>query len=114
MKKYMFETSTIIKDRYKKYWIDENIIPNFVFDAEDLKTALLYYQDEVDDKGNVTISNYAIRTKSDMFVDTANGSKQVGYVITGKTSVWDEVEYKWKTIYIDLWVNISVLEDAFV
>lgn len=49
-----------------------------------------------------------------MFVDTANGSKQVGYVITGRTSVWDEAEYKWKTIYINLWVNISILEDAFI
>lgn len=43
MKKYMFETSAIVKDRYKKYWIDKNIIPDFVFNAEDLKTALLHY-----------------------------------------------------------------------
>lgn len=114
MKKYMFETSAIVKDRYKKYWIDKNIIPDFVFNAEDLKTALLHYQHEVDDKVYVTISNNAIRTKSDMFVDTANGSKQVGYVITGRTSVWDEAEYKWKTIYINLWVNISILENAFI
>jgi hypothetical protein len=48
-----------------------------------------------------------------MYVDTENGVKQVGYVITGKTEFEDRNNYKWSTQYIDLWVTIHALQDVF-
>lgn len=65
-------------------------------------------------KHYVNISRNAIKHKSEMFVDTDNGAKQVGYVITGKTE-FDKGDYTgYSTQYIDLWVTIlTVVNTVF-
>ena len=47
-----------------------------------------------------------------MYIDTKDGAKQIGYVITGKTE-FDNDRRGWVTQYIDLWVTIQILQDAF-
>ena len=47
-----------------------------------------------------------------MYVDTQDGVKQVGYVITGKTYFENIDNYKWSKQYIDLWVTILTVVDT--
>ena len=58
------------------------------------------------DKDYITISDTALKRKSPMCVDTAEGSKQVGYVITGQAD-FDNNGRGWVKQYIDLWVTIT-------
>ena len=74
--------------------------------ADSVENALEIYRKRVEKKHYVNISRNAIKNKSEMFVDTDNGAKQVGYVITGKTE-FDKGDYTgYSTQYIDLWVTI--------
>lgn len=93
MNNYIFKTTTTIK-------------------AKTLKEALLEYQKEVYENSYIEISKNALKTKQDMFVDTSDGTKQVGYVITGKSDFEDRDNYRWSTQYIDLWVTILTVVDT--
>lgn len=85
MNNYIFKTTTTMKEyNNKKWWIDSDI----------------------------EISKNALKTKQDMFVDTPDGTKQVGYVITGKSDFEDRDNYRWSTQYIDLWVTILTVVDT--
>ena len=47
-----------------------------------------------------------------MYVDTKDGNtKQIGYVITGKTEFNDNY-YRWVKQYVDLWVRITEVNDV--
>lgn len=48
-----------------------------------------------------------------MFIDTKNGAKQIGFVITAKADFRDDDNYKWSAQYIDLWVDIDIISSAF-
>ena len=113
MKKYIFKTTATMKDyNREKWWIDSGIVREIQVEAENVKQALEKYRAIVEKKHYITISNNAIKNKSGMYVDTATGeTKQVGYVITGKTEFQDDF-YKWSTQYIDLWVNIITVVDT--
>lgn len=91
MKNYIFKTTATMKPHNnKKWWIDSGIVREIHITAEN-----------------------AIKNKSEMYIDTATGeSKQVGYVITGKTDFEDRDNYKWSTQYIDLWVTILTVTDT--
>lgn len=52
--------------------------------ADSVENALEIYRERVEEKHFINISKNAIKNKSEMFVDTDNGAKQVGYVITVK------------------------------
>ena len=98
----------------KNWWIDSDIIRNTYIDAKNVNGALLIYQEIARDKYGVNISNNAIKNKNPMYIDTAEGApKQIGYVITAQTDFNDDRRYKWVTQYIDLWVDISIIQDAF-
>lgn len=113
MMNYIFQTTTTMKEyNNKKWWIDSNIIGEIRVTAENIKEALLKYREIVQEKFYVEISNNALKTKSEMFVDTSEGAKQVGYVITGKTEFQDDTNYRWSTQYINLWVNILTVVDT--
>ena len=113
MKKYLFRTTTTMKEyNCKKWWIDRDIIPQTTIEAENVKEALAKYKVFCEDHC-VEISNNALKTKSAMYRDTVEGAKQCGYVITGKTD-FDDNHYRWVTQYIDLWVSIAeILEVEF-
>ena len=111
MATYLFETITTMKaHNNKNWWIDRDIIRKKAINAESLKEALKEYQTEVSEEDFITISDNALKNKSPMYVDTKSGeSKQVGYVITGKTE-FQRDDYTWSIQYVDLWVNISLID----
>lgn len=114
MKKYLFKTTTTMKEyNNKKWWIDSNIVRDKYINAENLNEALEKYRELVKENEYILISNNAMKTKSAMYIDTVNGeTKQVGYVITGKTEFEDRENYKWSEQYIDLWVSILTIEET--
>ena len=113
MKTYIFKTTTTMKEyNNKKWWIDSNIIPEIKIEANTLKEALSEYQKRVYKISCIEISKNALITKRDMFVDSSEGIKQLGYVITGKSDFQDDNNYRWSTQYIDLWVTILTIIDT--
>lgn len=113
MKNYIFRTTTTMKEyNNKKWWIDSGIVTDKYITAENVTAALEQYKTDVENKHYITISNNALKNKSQMYVDTVNGdSKQVGFVITGKTE-FENDNHKWTAQYIDLWVNIITVIDT--
>lgn len=114
MNKYIFKTTTTMKEyNSKKWWINSDIIPEIQIKAENVKQALKKYREIVMNRYYIEISENALRRKNPMYVDTPTGDvKQVGYVITGKTEFEDRENYRWSTQYIDLWVNIITVIDT--
>ena len=112
--KYFFRTSATMKEyNNKKWWIDSKIISDITINAENITAALLKYQTFCDDKNGVIISKNALKNKQPIYIDTESGAEQCGYIITAKTDFQDDNNYKWSTQYIDLWVNISILQNPF-
>ena len=111
---YFFKTTATMKHyNNKNWWIDGDIIHDIYIDAENVNEALKEYQETTRDRYGVEISNNALKNKNPMYIDTPNGEKQTGFVITAKTDFRDDSRYIWVTQYIDLWVNISIIQDAF-
>ena len=48
-----------------------------------------------------------------MYIDTKDGPKQMGYVLTASADFRDDDNYKWVKQYINLWVDISIVTSAF-
>ena len=111
MKNYMFETTTTMKEyNNNKYWIDADYIRRFIVAADNLKAALEKYREHVG-KMYVDISENSLKNKRPMYVDLkTGGSKQIGYVITGKSD-FQRSDDTWTAQYIDLWVRISEVND---
>ena len=111
-KTYVFKTTTTMKEYNRdKWWIMDDIVKTFETTASTLSEALKSFQKFVEDTAYITISNNALKTKSPMYMDTKDGTKQVGYVITGQTDFEDSDNYRWSKQYIDLWVDISQKSD---
>ena len=110
MNRYMFNTSATMKESDRgKWWIDKNIVPVIYVSAGNTKQALEHFAAIVDKEHYISISDNAKRNKQPMYIDTKDGeAKQIGYVITGKTS-FDNDRGQWIDKYIDLWVDISVI-----
>lgn len=114
MKTYLFQTTTTMKEyNSRKYWINSDYVTSRMkVNADTLKEALLKYRERVQKENYVEISNNAMKKKEAMYIDTPNGAKQVGYIITGKTEFEDEGNHRWTMQYIDLWINISIVNDV--
>lgn len=117
MNTYVFRTTTTIKPHNNKviisrWCIHPDIITPEEITAGSLREALEIYREIVANKHYVEISRNAIKNKSPMYIDTPDGTKQVGYVITAKTEFEDRDNYKWSTQYIDLWIEINIKVDA--
>ena len=97
----------------KKWYINGDIISDMRINADSVKNALEIYRERVKEKNYIDISKNAMKNKSEMFVDLSDGgTKQVGYVITGKTE-FDKGDYTgYSTQYIDLWVTILTVVDT--
>lgn len=86
MKHYLFKTTTTMKPyNNKKWWIDSKYVRDFGTYADSVKEALKKYIEEVKEKYCIEISPNALKTKEPMYIDTLEGAKQVGYVITGSS-----------------------------
>lgn len=114
MKDFIFKTTATMKEyNNKKWWIDSGIVREMRIVAENVKEALMQYRENLSKDYYIEISNNAIKQKSPMYIDAANGEcKQVGYVITGKTEFEDRESYKWSFQYIDLWITILTISDT--
>lgn len=109
---YIFKTTATMKPyNNKNWWIDSNIISEKRIEADSVKEALSLYRSEVEEKHYITITNHAMRNKSPMYIDTPNGEKQVGYVITGRAD-FQTNDYRWSEQYIELWVTILTVTDT--
>lgn len=113
---YIFKTTATMKEyNNKKWYIDGDIVSDMRIDADSVKNALEIYRERVEEKHYINIFKNALENKSKMFIDTSDEStKQVGYVITGKTE-FDKGDYTgYSTQYIDLWITIlTVVDTAF-
>lgn len=113
MTDYIFKTTTTMKEyNNKKWWIDHNSIREMRIQAKNIEDALLKYKYMVFSDARIDISDNALKTKEPMYVDTQDGVKQIGYVITGKTYFENIDNYKWSRQYIDLWVTILTVVDT--
>lgn len=111
-KTFVFETTTTMKEYNRdKWWIMDDIVKTFETTASTLSEALKSFQKFVEDTAYITISNNALKTKNPMYRDTKDGTKQVGYVITGQADFEDRDNYRWSKQYINLWVDISQKSD---
>lgn len=111
---FLFQTQAFMKPYNSKHWyINRNILSDRRITADSLPDALERYR-EYAEHSYITISKNGIRNRQPMFRDSKDGSsRQVGYVITGKTSFQRDdgglVEQ-----YIDLWVEIlTIVETEF-
>lgn len=108
---FIFETTTTMKEyNARKWWIDSGIVREIQITADNLPAALEQYREIVEEKHYISISAHAIKNRNPMYIDTPDGEKQIGFVITGKTDF--ESNYKWVTQYIDLWVTVLTVIDT--
>lgn len=106
---FLFRTQTCMKPYNGKRWyIDSNILPDTRITADSLPDALERFR-EYAEHSAITISKNGIRNREPMFRDSKDGSsRQVGYVITGKTS-FQKDDGSFVEQYIDLWVEILTI-----
>lgn len=108
---FIFKTTTTTKEyNARKWWIDSGIVREIQITADNLPAALEQYREIVEEKHYISISAHAIKNRNPMYIDTPDGEKQIGFVITGKTDF--ESNYKWVTQYIDLWVTVLTVIDT--
>lgn len=108
---YVFKTKVSMKpvDR-EKWYIDPNFIKLQEIEGDNVKDALNKYVEVISDNPYYCfVSKTALRRKNKMYIDTKDGAKQIGYVITAKTS-FEKNYYNWIDKYIDLWVEINELK----
>lgn len=110
---FIFKTTTTMKEyNARKWWIDSGIVREIQITADNLPAALEQYREIVEEKHYISISAHAIKNRNPMYIDTPDGAKQIGFVITGKTDFEDRENYKWSTQYIDLWVTVLTVIDT--
>lgn len=110
--KFIFKTTTSMKPyNYKKFFVDKNLVDEMTISAGSVTQALKIFYDKICDEGCVSISKNALKNKKKMCIDTKNGPKQIGYVITGKT-VFRNINGKWTDQFIDLWIEVLTISDT--
>ena len=112
MRTYLFKSIITVKpiDR-GKWWIDRKI-SNIYINANNIREALKDYKNKIEEY-DITISDSALKNKSKLYIDKANKSIQIGYVITGKI-LFENDNRKWVERYIDLWVEIQEVKNPFI
>ena len=111
---FLFHITTTMKPYNRDKWfIVDDYLRETRIKANSLYEALKEFSEYAESNG-IRISRSGIRNRQPMFRDSKDGSsRQVGYVITGKTSFQRDdgglVEQ-----YIDLWVEIlTIVETEF-
>ena len=113
MNNYLFKTKAAMKEyNAGKWWINCDIIGNKSIQAEDVNKALAIYAEEVNKSYAADISRNALKNKSPMYIDTCEGVKQIGYVVTA-SSLFDKGDYSgFVTQYFDLWIEILTVNNT--
>lgn len=108
---FVFKTKATMKPyNCKNWWIDAGIISPKRIAANNLNEALETYASRVQNEEYISISKSAIKRKTAMYIDTVNGVKQTGYVITAKDYFEDRYSNKSCYQYIDLWIEIYKID----
>lgn len=112
--RYLMKTRTRVKPADSgKWWIDSDYIKDKIIVADSPKEALDRYAEEENNDFRVSISKNAIAKREPMYINTVDGIKRVGWIVTGKT-LFDKGDYSgYVDKYIDLCIEIVALEDAF-
>lgn len=100
---FIFKTNTTINS--PKYWIDSDIVPEFKIDTSDLNAAIIKFRNFAEEQ-DISISDNAIKHKSPMYIDTSNGTKQVGYTFNASTEIYDDDTRRYTKQWLTLWVDI--------
>lgn len=110
MKTYLFDTRTTMKEyNREKYWIMSDIIGQVKVTAENISDALTAFAEKAAERG-IKISKNALKNKEPMYI----GVNQCGYVITGKTEIWDQsANIRGCIQYVDIWTEINELNPVF-
>lgn len=110
---FLFETSTSMKPyNSKKWFIMHDFVRPMRIDADSVDDALIKYQRRMENQYGITITKSGLRRKQPMYKGYKNGEpKQVGWVLTGKTTFRDDVNNCWSDQYIDCWVEIVKLTE---
>ena len=109
--KYLFNTITTMKEyNREKWWIDSDIIKPIEIIAGTISEALNKYAEHVKNTC-IDVSKTAIKNKAGMYRDTPEGTKQIGYVMTG-SMLFQNDDYTWTKQYIDLWIQIDTIIDT--
>lgn len=108
---YRLETKATMKlYNSKKYWIDREVVKDMEIEADSVKQALEIWRGKCSSLYGVDVSDNALKRKEEMWQDIKDGdrihSRQVGWVITGKTMFQDD-DNGYTEHYIDLWVEIK-------
>lgn len=116
MKNYYFRTSCTMKEyNCDKWFIMRDYVRDITIQAETVLKALEHYREILNSQYSITISKTAIKRKQPMYRNDKNGcTKQIGYVLTGKTgfeSRSDNIPYTEQ--YIDVWTEIKVISNPF-
>ena len=105
---FLFKTQLSMKPQDRKKWWIDNYVSNIQVGACNLEDALDGYVSRLKED-NITVSKNALKNKAPMYKDFRDGStRQVGYVITGKTS-FDSGNGYYVDKYIDIWVEILTI-----
>lgn len=104
---FLFKTQLEMKPQDRKRWYIDNYVSNIQISACNLGDALDGYVSCLETVG-ITVSKNALKNKEPMYKDFKDGStRQVGYVLTGKTSFDNDNGCVDK--YIDIWVEILTI-----
>jgi len=106
MKKYEIITSIGRKPNDKNWWIDQDMIRNVYIEAATIEEAILKYKNVIEEEYYIPISINALKNKNPIYRDLKGETVQVGFIITGKTSYFDN-NNKEIHKYIDIWLEIS-------
>lgn len=99
-------TTTVTESQATKYWVASDLLQPFDVTATNVKEALASYLDHIREDCCVDVTQTGVRNKQKMF-RTINGEDvHTGYVITGHTELYDDDARKWKSITVELWVEI--------
>lgn len=104
--RYLFTTTPIVTD--ENYYINESYIPDKYIAADNLADALNEYV-KFAAMYDIEITKNGLRNKSDMYIGTADGDKQTGYVIAARTLLDNGI--KWVRKNLELWVDIKGIVD---
>lgn len=108
MKNYQFKLNSQCETKgYFDYTLEKTIIE---VEAENEKEALKELCEILHNDYYYTITENAIKNKSPMYRDTKDGQKQVGYVITAHSEIFNDQKYKWVKTVSSLWTEIKIFE----
>ncbi len=109
--KFIFKTTPNMKPyNSKKFYISNDFIDDEMIEAGTPAQALKIFCDKIYGKYYISVSKNALKNKQKMYIDTKNGPKQIGYIITGKTDF--ESNGKWVDQYIELWIEVLTVSDT--